>query len=139
MPIVTRTFVKTALVYFVVALLTGMLVAARPVLELPPLVIGLTPVYFHLFMVGWVTQLIIGIAYWMFPKYRRDMPRGYDSLAWTTYALLNLGLLLRLVAEPAQTVSPAPSWGWLLALSALLQWLGGLAFVANTWPRVKER
>ncbi len=139
MPVVTRVFVKTALVYFVIALLTGMLVAARPVLALPRLVTGLTPVYFHLFMVGWVTQLIIGIAYWMFPKYRRDLPRGYDSLAWATYALLNLGLLLRLVAEPAQAVSPAPSWGWLLALSALLQWLGGLAFVANTWPRVKER
>ncbi len=139
MPVVTRVFVKTALVYFVIALLTGMLVAARPVLALPRLVTGLTPVYFHLFMVGWVTQLIIGIAYWMFPKYRRDMPRGYDSLAWATYALLNLGLLLRLVAEPAQAVNPAPSWGWLLALSALLQWLGGLAFVANTWPRVKER
>ncbi len=139
MPIVTRTFVKTALVYFVVALLTGMLVAARSVLDLPRLVAGLSPVYFHLFMVGWVTQLIIGIAYWMFPKYRRDLPRGYDSLAWATYALLNLGLLLRLVAEPAQTVSPAPTWGTLLALSALLQWLGGLAFVANTWPRVKER
>ena len=139
MPVVTRVFVKTALVYFVIALLTGMLVAARPVLALPRLVTGLTPVYFHLFMVGWVTQLIIGIAYWMFPKYRRDMPRSYDSLAWATYALLNLGLLLRLVAEPAQAVNPAPSWGWLLALSALLQWLGGLAFVANTWPRVKER
>jgi hypothetical protein len=30
-------------------------------------------------------------------------------------------------------------FGILLAASALLQWLGGLAFVANTWGRVKEK
>ena len=90
-------------------------------------------------MVGWVTQIIIGVAYWMFPKFTKETPRGSEALAWITYALMNSGLLLRTVAEPANAVQTWVGWGWLVALSALLQWLGGCAFVVNTWPRVKER
>jgi hypothetical protein len=41
-------------------------------------------------------------------------------------------LLLRVVGEPLQV-------GGLLVASAVLQWLGAAAFVANTWPRVKGR
>ena len=139
MPLVTRYFIKTSLVFFVAALLCGFLLALRPFIKLPNFVIGLTPIYFHLFMVGWVTQIIIGVAYWMFPKFTKETPRGSEALAWITYALMNSGLLLRTVAEPANAVQTWVGWGWLVALSALLQWLGGCAFVVNTWPRVKER
>jgi hypothetical protein len=139
MPPITRLFVKAALVYFVVALLIGLLLAADPWLPWPNWLPALNPVYFHLFMVGWATQLIVGVAYWMFPKFTREQPRGSDNLAWATFVFLNLGLLLRTVAGPANTYSPGGVWGSLLAASALLQWLGGVSFVANTWPRIKER
>ena len=139
MPLITRLFIKTALFYLVAALLCGLLIALRSILNMPRLVAGLTPVYFHLFMVGWVTQIIIGVAYWMFPRRSKEQPRGSATLAWSAYALLNGGLLLRTIAEPANVVYPWPLWGWLLAASALLQWLGGVAFVANTWPRIKVR
>jgi len=139
MPLLTRLFIKSGLTYFIAALVTGLLLVARPLLALPPIVAGLSPVYFHLLMVGWVTQLILGVAHWMFPKYSREEPRGHLWLAWTTFVLLNTGLLLRVIAEPTRSVSSAPVWGWLLVLSALLQWLAGMAFVINLWPRVKER
>jgi len=29
---------------------------------------GLFPVYIHLLVFGWLTQLIFGVIYWMFPK-----------------------------------------------------------------------
>jgi hypothetical protein len=137
MPTITRFFLKTALLFFVLALLAGVAVMARQVVDLPRFAAGLSPVYFHLFMVGWITQLIIGVAYWMFPRYSQERPRGYESLAWATYALLNLGLVIRIIAEPAQLITPAPAWGWLLATSAVLQWLAGMAFIINTWPRVR--
>lgn len=139
MPLLTRLFIKSALVYFVAALLVGLLLAARPLLALPGVLSGLSPVYFHLLMVGWVTQLILGVAHWMFPKYSQSQPRGREPLTWATYLLLNGGLILRVIAEPVRAVNPAPLWGWLLVLSALLQWLAVMAFTANLWPRVKER
>ncbi len=137
MPFLTRLFVKTALIYFVAALLVGVLLAARPVLGLSGVVAGLTPVYFHLLMVGWLTQLILGVAHWMFPRFSREAPRGRDWITWTIFGLLNAGLLLRVFAEPALNSSGAHMWGWLLVLAALLQWVAGMAFVVHLWPRVR--
>lgn len=139
MPSITRLFIKTSLLYLVAAFLAGLLLTLRAMVTLPAVVDGLSPVYFHLFMVGWVMQLIVGVAYWMFPKWSKLLPRGHDALALATYWLLNLGLVLRVIAEPAQVMNTWPGWGWLIVLSATLQWLAGLAFVANTWPRVKEK
>jgi hypothetical protein len=139
MPPITRLFIKTAFAYLVAALLVALLLAIAPRLSLPPIIHTLNPIYFHLFLVGWVTEVIIGVAYWMFPKFTRSQPRGSAPLAWATYWFLNFGLLLRVIAEPAVALQSDTFWGWLLALAALLQWLGGLTFVANTWPRIKEK
>lgn len=132
MPPLTRWFVKLALLYFVAALAAGVWQAADGPL-------WLTPIMIHLLVVGWVTGMIFGVAYWMFPKHSPDEPRGADSLAVASFVLLNAGLLLRVAVEPWQTNRPSALAGWLLVGSALLQWLGGVAFVANTWPRVKGR
>lgn len=139
MPTLTRWFIKTALACFVAALLAGVLVFARPALELPDWLASLAPVYFHLLMVGWVTQLIFGVVYWMFPKYSQAQPRGSDRLGWATYILLNAGLALRVVGEPLAALGAGQVFGWMLAGSAVLQLLAGWAFIANTWPRVRER
>jgi heme/copper-type cytochrome/quinol oxidase subunit 1 len=120
------------MVYFSLALLLGILITVRA----PA---GMFPVYIHLLVFGWLTQLIFGVIYWLFPKYSRQTPRGHESLAWITYGALNLGLVLRAIAEPLHAAQVSQLPGWLLVLSAILQWLSGLTFVANTWPRIKEK
>ncbi|MFW5968096.1 MAG: hypothetical protein ACOCV2_11290, partial [Persicimonas sp.] len=74
MPTVNRIFLKLALLYFVAALACAVWMAwsggatgAR-----------LLPTYLHLFTVGWITQMIIGVALWLFPKWTREHPRGYE-------------------------------------------------------------
>ena len=125
MPPLTRWYIKLSLVYFVAALAASVWQAAGGPL-------WLTPIYIHLLVVGWITGMIFGVAYWMFPKFSKEQPRGADGLAVATFALFQAGLLLRIVAEPLQA-------GGLLVLSAVSQWLAGVGFIANTWPRVKER
>jgi hypothetical protein len=125
MPPLTRWFVKLSLVYFVAALTGSVWQAAGGPL-------WLTPITIHLLVVGWVTGMIFGVAYWMFPKFSTEQPRGANGLAVASFVLLNFGLLLRVVGEPRAV-------GWLLVASAVLQWLGAAAFVVNTWPRVKGR
>ncbi len=137
MPKLVRWYIKTALVYFLVGLAAGIALAVGgPLAELTA---GLTPVYYHLLLVGWVTQLILGVAIWMFPKFSQAQPRGNEKLAWTTYILLNLGLLLRVVGEPLSSLDAGSAWGTLLVTSAVLQWLGGLLILGNLWRRVKVR
>ncbi|RME44850.1 MAG: hypothetical protein D6796_11270 [Caldilineae bacterium] len=139
MPFLTRLFVKTAFIYFVVALLVGIALVARSLASLTPMISALGPTYLHLFLVGWVTQLIFGIVYWMFPKYSREHPHGSERAWKATYGLLNAGLVLRAVAEPLHAAGAGEGWGGWLGLSAVLQWLAGVLFVLNTWGRVKER
>lgn len=139
MPALTRWFVKSSLVYFVAALLLGLALAANAAWDLPALFGALGPVYFHLFLVGWVTQMIFGVVFWMFPKFTLAQPRGHAELGWATFWLLNIGLALRAVGEPLLALRPESRPGWLLAFSALLQWAAGLIFVFNTWRRVRER
>lgn len=137
MPRLARWMIRTALVYLVLALLAGILLGLRGAAGWDWVPDGLTPVYFHLYMVGWASLLIFGVAYWMFPKYTQVRPRGSEPLGWAVYGLVNAGLVLRVLGESLSGQSPV--WGWVLVVSALLLWLGGVAFVLNTWPRVKEK
>lgn len=139
MPRLTRIYIKTGLLYFLAALAMGVVLAGPQTWGLPTSLYALRPVYFHLFMVGWITQLIIGVALWMFPKFSKEMPRGSEPLGWLGFWTLNLGLLLRVVVEPMQIWQPQLAWGPWFAASALLQLIGGWAFISNIWPRVKER
>ena len=100
---------------------------------------ALAPVFLHLFMWGWVTQLIFGVVYWMFPKYSPQQPHGNEPLWLATFWLFNIGLLLRVVGEPLHLLRPEALWAWLTVLAALLQWLAAISFVVNTWGRVKGR
>jgi hypothetical protein len=132
MPLLTRLFVKTAMICLALALILGIALALGATN-------GLFPIYIHLLVFGWLTQLVFGVVFWMFPKYSADKPRGSEMLGWWTYALLNLGLLLRAIAEPINSNQPNPFSGWMLILSAVLQFLAGLLFVVNSWGRVKEK
>jgi hypothetical protein len=138
MPPLTRWFIKTAFVYLALAMIAGLILAVQSSFRLI-VPAGLFPVYIHLFVLGWLTQLIFGVAFWMFPKYSVEQPRGREPLGWWTYALLNLGLLLRVFAEPIHTIQPAPLSGWTLVFSALTQLMAGVLFVINNWGRVKEK
>ncbi len=138
MPPLTRWFVKTSFVYLILALVAGLFLAV-PSLSDVGLISGLFPVYIHLLVFGWLTQLIFGVVFWMFPKYSNEKPRGSETLGWWTYGLLNAGLILRAIAEPFQSTQPNPVSGWVLVVSAVLQFLAGLAFVVNSWGRVKEK
>lgn len=139
MPTLTRWFIKSALLYFLAALVLAFLLVLNPILDLPTILDYMGPAYFHLFMVGWVTQMIFGVIFWMFPIITRHQPRGDVRFGWAAYFLLNAGLLLRLMAEPLNELNPQDVWGWALVLSAILQWLAACIFVINAWPRVKEK
>ncbi|MFN3741759.1 MAG: hypothetical protein ACK4VW_03680 [Anaerolineales bacterium] len=134
MPQPTRWFVKASLLYLFLALLFGILQTAN--LGYP---FNFFPTYLHLLTFGWLTQLIFGIALWMFPAYSRERPRGPSWVGWSIFVALNLGLLLRLLFEPWHGIRPSPLGERMLILSAILQWLAGVAFFLVIWPRIKGR
>jgi hypothetical protein len=134
LPRLARWYIKTALAWLLAGLATG--VAIRiPALAIPAS--ALQPVYIHFIVLGWLTQLIFGVAYWMFPKASLDRPRGHEGLAILSYALLNVGLLTRAVGEPLLAVAPGVGAGTMVVASAAMLWISVAAFVVNTWPRIR--
>jgi hypothetical protein len=126
MPIQTRLFVRFALGYLFLGLAAGVAMAVDPGLRF------LWPTYLHVIVVGWLTQLIFGVAFWLFPRASRDRKRGREGFIWATLVLLNAGLVLRIVAEPFALGGIS---GPLLMASALCHLGAAVGFTANVWPR----
>lgn len=136
MPLLSRLFIKVAFAHLAAALGLGVAMAAARAGLLGGWVLALEPAWVHLLVVGWLTQLIFGVAFWLFPRHSREDPFGATGLAWSAFWLLNGGLFARVIAEPAVAMD-AGGWAALLVASSLAQALGALAYVLYIWPRVR--
>jgi hypothetical protein len=132
MPPLSRAFLRAALGWLLAGLGLSVALATWPA-DISP---ALRPAAFHFITVGWLTQMIFGVAHWMFPRASREHPRGSETLGWIAFAGLNAGLLLRAVTEPFPWhVVGGPA----LALSGALQFVAALAWVIQILPRVRQR
>ncbi len=137
MPTIARWLIKAALVCLVAALAVALVRTGQRAGLLPGTPAALWLPQLHLLTVGWITQLIFGVAYWLFPRPREGLNPYWDRAIWVGYGTLNLGLLLRIVAEPLSLDATVRMWG--LGLSAGLQWGAGLCFVSHLWVRVRSK
>jgi len=94
--------------------------------------------YVHLLVLGWATQMIFGVAYWMFPRTEPLDPRAVPWLGWVCFGCLNLGVLVRTLAEPALGGGSVVAIAGAVA-SAALQLIAVVAFVLIAWSRVRAR
>jgi hypothetical protein len=140
MPPIARNYVRASFVYLVVAFSLGALMMLDDWLSFSRCLQVVYLSQLHLLVVGWITQLAIGVAYWMFPRFRKEQdprPRGSDALAWTVFLCLNAGLVLRFLVEPFSLMNPQPWLAALLALSGILQAVAGVAFAWLIWGRIR--
>lgn len=139
MPLLTRLYVKTAFIYLAASLLVAIMAAFSRLAGDVTLGASLWPSYVHLLVVGWLTQLIFGVAFWLFPRFSRDRPYGATWPFSTAYALLNGGLIIRLLAEPGLLPFGGSAASWIMASSAVMQWVAVVMLSAYTWRRVKKK
>jgi nitric oxide reductase large subunit len=138
MPIESRLFVKTSIVALVLAFAGGALLALSESLGKPvPQIWAIE--HAHLAFVGWLVNVVIGIALWMLPLNREAYPdtagRYPKRAPMIVWALLNGGLVLRIASEPLAGDSPVARA--VLALSASMQFAAVLLFAFVAWRRVR--
>ncbi len=136
MPTLTRWFLRAAMLNLVAAIVLAVLLAVP---SFAAAAAPWRPVYVHLLVVGWATQMIFGVGYWMFPRREPLDLTATPWLGWTCFGTLNLGLVVRAASEPvlAQGASALAAAGAVTA--ALLQFVAAAAFVWLAWPRVMAR
>jgi hypothetical protein len=132
--------VRTSLVYLVVGVGLGGVLLANLGLATSLLLPPLGTVHAHVLFVGWLLQFALGIAYWLLPRRRSALqPLAYsERIAFAGYALLNVGLVLRVLVEPLVALAETPLRP-LLLLSAVLQVAAGMIFAAQLWNRARGR
>lgn len=134
MPRLARVFIKTGLVYFLISLLLG-LAAEFQWTQFP----GITPLFWHMLMVGWITQIIFGVSMWMFPGRTREEGFRAQLWGWLTYITLNGGLFLRIIAEPMTYSSTETIWSLLIVISAVTQVVAAICYIIELWPRIQSK
>jgi hypothetical protein len=136
MPTQARWLIKTALMYLTAALALGVVRAAQTAGMVPGTASELWLPQLHFLTVGWLTQLIFGVAFWLFPNPDAN-GAAYSHVVWAAYGALNVGLLLRMGCEPALLTEDLQTWG--LVTSAALQWGASLLLVGHFWRRVRPK
>lgn len=132
MPLVSRLLIKAGMIWLVLSFALG-IAMYWPDSEISLML--LKPVFYHMIMFGWVTQVIMGVAFWLFPRHTKEKPRASYTLMWITFYTINTGLILRVFAEPAWDILHLPQARPLIFISVLLQLIAGTAFAFNSWYR----
>lgn len=58
----------------------------------------LLPLHIELMLVGWAVQFAMGVAYWILPRRKTGGERGNETLAWGSFGLLNVAVLVAALA-----------------------------------------
>ena len=145
MPYESRIFVKAGIVYLLLTFALGAaMLAAQSMGVRIPFVVEVE--HGHLGFVGWLVNVVMGVALWMFPLDRERFPetQGRYPVAaplWCFY-LLNCGLIVLVIVEPWLQLSDPTgaarfAGSMLLATSGIAQLAAVVIFVAIVWIRTR--
>ncbi len=129
MPLLSRFFIRSSLVYLILGFTLGALLLANKGASISPKIWALLPAHVETVLPGWFLQLAFGVAFWILPRLRQPAPRGDERLAWGSYFLINLGIWLVIAGSLSITVlEPA---------GRIAEAIGAASFVVANWRRVK--
>lgn len=132
MPRLSVWAVRSALLYLLTGFSLGALLLANKGEPFGAWVWSLLPLHVECLLVGWTGQLILGVGFWILPRFPGGS-RGNERLAWLAWGLLNAGTLLAGGAGMAAAGLAAP----ILALGRGMEVLAAVAFALHAWGRVR--
>ena len=136
MPLLARWHVRLAFVWLLAGLVLWTALAWTPS---PGASLALArPAALHCITVGFLTQVVFGVAGWLLPRPRAQAAAGVGpALDVVVLVALNAGLVLRVLAEPRWLFARGAAE--CVAAGAVLQCVAALAFVVRAWPRVRGK
>jgi cbb3-type cytochrome oxidase subunit 1 len=131
MPRLTVWFIRASLVYLFLGFTFGGLLLFHKGIPLHPMLWRLLPAHIEFVMFGWTAQLIMGMGFWILPRFSKPPLRGNEKLAWGAFFSINAGIAV--LALPLLGLTNA----WLDLLGRVMEVTGVILFAAHAWPRVK--
>jgi hypothetical protein len=131
MPRASVWLVRTALLHLGVGITFGALMLWNKGLPFAPALWTLYLPHIELLLFGWTVQAIMGVAFWIVPRFAKEPRYGRVRLVWGAMSCLNAGVLLMVVAY---LLNSPPA---LLLVGRGLELLAVALFAAHVWPRIK--
>ena len=125
MPRVSAWFVRASLLHLVAGFCIGAVLLASKGITLGFDLWTLRPIHIEMLLVGWMIQLVMGVAIWIFPRFvLRRAPARSAITAWLAFALINSGVVL-------------VGFGGMLPAAGRMREMGAPAsFAIHLWGRV---
>ncbi|HJQ67196.1 MAG TPA: hypothetical protein VJ816_12495 [Gemmatimonadales bacterium] len=131
MPTVSVWLIRGALAYLLAGFSLGALLLASKGISLPAGLWRWLPVHFELLLVGWLIQLVMGVAYWIFPRFgMTPSARGREGLAWLALALLNGGVWMT-------SLGMLRDQGTVTIVGRVIEVLAAAVMALNVWTRTR--
>lgn len=130
MPKLSVWWVRAALIHMGVGFLFGSLILHHKGVPIFPWTWSLLTPHVEIMIFGWVIQFVMGIGFWILPRFSHEPRYGRVALGWWSFAVLNSGIVLSAFG------------GWfnhdLLQLAGRVGvMIAVVLFVILVWPRVK--
>ena len=132
-----RRFIKTAIGFLAVGLGIGLWMLVRRELT------GLHPspyessAHTHALLVGFVMEMILGVALWLFPRPDKADERYNPAMVGVAYWSLTIGTAARVVAELLRGREALPGLRWVIIAGGVAQTGAVLLFFQTMWSRIR--
>ncbi|MBI5599752.1 MAG: hypothetical protein HY890_08475 [Deltaproteobacteria bacterium] len=124
---ITVWFIKSAMVYFVLAMFVGIsMTVAGPLYPYKP-------IHTHLNLLGWMSMMIYGVSYHILPRFSGE-PLWSDRLATIHLWTANIGLIGMIAGWMAAEFGGGIT---VLHIFSLIEGLSVMFFVTNMFMTVK--
>jgi hypothetical protein len=151
MPTTSRVTIRISIIYLCLGAALGTLLLVNRWILLGPAVSVLRVSHIAMLVIGWLTQLILGVAWWLLPPLgigsrtgdgsprRGQAQRGSEPLFWATVLFLNIGVLMQALFQPLFLLTHVNTLGRIADLADLFLLAAAVTFVVNLWARVRGR
>ncbi len=130
MPRLSTYFIRAALLHLGLGFTFGALMLWNKGLPFEGRLWLLLNPHIEMVLVGWTTQLVMGVGFWIVPRFTGENRYGRVRLAWAAFILINAGVITASVGL----------WGnaaWLVLVGRALELSAFISFAVHIWPRVK--
>ncbi|MBL7994931.1 hypothetical protein JNM05_06115 [bacterium] len=129
MPTLSVWLIRCSLAYLGLGFTIGALILFNKAVPVIPSVWNLLQMHIEFLLLGFILQLTMGVAFWIFPRLQTMTDRGDERKAALAFVLLNAGIWVC-------SIAPFISISYILLTGRICQTAAVILFILNLWPRV---
>ena len=132
-----RYFIKTAIAFLIIGLLSGFFMIGVKYLFNQNYPYGLISAHAQIILIGFVMMMIMGVAIWFFPRPEKKDKKYNPNLILVVYGMMTISTALRFVTEIINAYLNDPISGKIVFTSAGGQVLAFILFFYSIWGRIR--